>query len=900
MSVRRFGILIASSRFPDEPKLEDLRFPENDVDGLNEILTSKDHGQFTQTFVLKNKLHHEILLKINQILRDADRNDLVLIYYSGHGKLNPAGRLHLTSTDTVINALEATSIPVSTIKDYVDISSSNKIVLILDCCFSGAAGEAFARGGVDDQLHLVSGGRGTYILTASTGIQMAQEKESDQFGVFTKHVIEGIKSGEADLDSDGRITMGELYRYVHDRVLDEGFQEPMKWDLNVRGEMVISRSSRTPWTERRKKILKILYDLAAEGILPDDILDKARQVISLEPDQLKEEDRTYDRLLDQLLKNRLEPVEFIRKWDKVRPEKPDLQIKEQKELKRKAEEEKRRKEEEGLKRKTVEEHKKKEAETKRKAEEERKKKEIEANRKIKEERKQKEAEAKRKEVKEEPIPGEPPGISRALKFGVLIAATMLITIVGFWLYSQQQLKEVRQEIEKFDRLSLNLANAISEIDKPEQIEELYRQRDTLSLKVEGFSEQAAKAGLGLEMEELQKRLKQVQIQLANKEKELFTTRRGKLFVAAVPDNAVVKILNINQRFRPGMELEPGKYHVEVSSEGYEPQDRWIEIGPEEEKLINFELKKITPKVAWLHVETIPKNASVKIMNIIPKFVPGMELEPGSYDVEVAAVGFESQRRWVDLVAGHEEPFRFELAKIKVAEPTPPPKDRTNSIGMKFVLIPAGKFVMGSPPEEPGRDDDERQYEVKISKPFYIQTTEVSQGQWKRVMGNNPSNFKNCGDECPVESVSWGMAKEFISKLNQMEGTNKYRLPTEAEWEYACRAGTETAYSFDEVDKLGKYAWYSDNSKNRTHPVGRKKPNAWGLFDMHGNVWEWCQDWYGDYPSSSVADPKGSTKGKYRVKRGGSWGDNVWYLRSADRDRYDPGARGDGFRVVRDF
>jgi len=112
MSERRFGILIASSRFPEESKLEDLRFPENDVDGLNEILTSQDHGQFTQTFVLKNKLHHEILLKINQVLREADKNDLVLIYYSGHGKLNLAGKLHLTSTDSVINALEATSIPV--------------------------------------------------------------------------------------------------------------------------------------------------------------------------------------------------------------------------------------------------------------------------------------------------------------------------------------------------------------------------------------------------------------------------------------------------------------------------------------------------------------------------------------------------------------------------------------------------------------------------------------------------------------------------------------------------------------------------------------------------------------------------------------------------------------------
>jgi formylglycine-generating enzyme required for sulfatase activity len=149
----------------------------------------------------------------------------------------------------------------------------------------------------------------------------------------------------------------------------------------------------------------------------------------------------------------------------------------------------------------------------------------------------------------------------------------------------------------------------------------------------------------------------------------------------------------------------------------------------------------------------------------------------------------------------------------------PPKTFTNTIGMNFVLIQAGNFVMGSPANEPGRDDDEGQHEVNISKPFYLQTTEVSQGQWKKVMGDNPSHFKDCGDDCPIESVSWNDDQKFISKLNQLEDTNKYRLPTESEWEYACRAGTETAYSFgDEMESLDEYAWYSGS---QTHPVGKK-------------------------------------------------------------------------------
>jgi formylglycine-generating enzyme required for sulfatase activity len=137
----------------------------------------------------------------------------------------------------------------------------------------------------------------------------------------------------------------------------------------------------------------------------------------------------------------------------------------------------------------------------------------------------------------------------------------------------------------------------------------------------------------------------------------------------------------------------------------------------------------------------------------------------------------------------------------------------------------------------------------------------------------------------------------------MEGTIKYRLPSEAEWEYACRAGTTTEFSFgNEVDKLGEYVWYADNSGGTAKPVGKKKPNAWGLYDMHGNVREWCQDWYGDYPSNSDFDPRGLYKGEKRVLRGGSWLDDARHLRSANRGRSGTGFRNldIGFRVARDF
>jgi uncharacterized caspase-like protein len=252
MSERRYGVLIASSQYQDK-KLENLRCPENDVDGLSAVLASKDYGDFAETYVLKNKTHDDVLKNIYQVLKKAGKEDLILIYYSGHGKLNAAGKLHLTTTDTNVDLLDPTSIPLETIKSYIDISPSNKFILILDSCFSGAAGKTFAKGSIDDQLQLASSGRGTYVMTASTGIQIANEKEGDQYGLFTKHIIDGIKNGKA-ANEDGLVTMDTLYKHVHDEVLKESSQEPMRWAINVRGELVIARSE-TKREERAKQII---------------------------------------------------------------------------------------------------------------------------------------------------------------------------------------------------------------------------------------------------------------------------------------------------------------------------------------------------------------------------------------------------------------------------------------------------------------------------------------------------------------------------------------------------------------------------------------------------------------------------------------------------------------------
>ena len=215
----------------------------------------------------------------------------------------------------------------------------------------------------------------------------------------------------------------------------------------------------------------------------------------------------------------------------------------------------------------------------------------------------------------------------------------------------------------------------------------------------------------------------------------------------------------------------------------------------------------------------------------------------------------------------------------------------NSLGMEFIYIQQGTFMMGSPPNESGRYDDEKQHRVTLTKGFYMQITEVTQGQWKEVMGRNPSYFKNCGDDCPVEGVSWSDVQQFIRELNQREGSGTYRLPTEAEWEYAARGRAETPFSFgrclsaDQANYDGNYP-LSECSKgrdrHRTMPVASLLANSLGLHDMHGNVWEWCQDWYGDYPSGSVTDPSGPSGGSIRVRRGGGWNSGARRCRSADR------------------
>jgi formylglycine-generating enzyme required for sulfatase activity len=269
-----------------------------------------------------------------------------------------------------------------------------------------------------------------------------------------------------------------------------------------------------------------------------------------------------------------------------------------------------------------------------------------------------------------------------------------------------------------------------------------------------------------------------------------------------------------------------------------------------------------------------------------------QLGYGRHDILLKADGYNDYTNSIEVTQS-QRTFNFAMV-AKEGE-----KQTFTVKGVTFTMIPVkgGTFSMGATAEQSSPSDDEKPvHQVTLSN-YYIGETEVTQALWTAVMGKNPSNFK--GDNRPVEKVSWKDCQTFISKLNALTGKN-FRLPTEAEWEYAARGGSKSqGYQYSGSNNLSAVAWYTDNSGSQTHDVKTKSPNELGIYDMSGNVWEWCQDWYGSYSSNSVTNPTGAASGSYRVIRGGGWGSGAWYCRSAFRHYGTPAGRYNnlGLRLV---
>jgi formylglycine-generating enzyme required for sulfatase activity len=335
---------------------------------------------------------------------------------------------------------------------------------------------------------------------------------------------------------------------------------------------------------------------------------------------------------------------------------------------------------------------------------------------------------------------------------------------------------------------------------------------------------------------------------------------------------------VNKRFIPILFAEADVAHVPERLEHYM---RYLVSEETQYELLYRHLTR-QPRVIRPELGKIRTLEPVNKLNALPiedrqqEFVPIPEASPRTKDIS-----------------------KPQPVIVQPAQPAQTPSENLNGVKLEMVYIPSGEFLMGSNEYS----DEGPIHRVKLS-PYFIGKYPVTQAQWKAVMGNNPSRFQ--GDDLPVETVSWEDAKKFCETISAKTGKT-YRLPTEAEWEMACRAGSNGKYCFGDDEKLlGEYAWYGQNSDDKTHPVGQKKPNAWGLFDMHGNVWEWCGDWYGGRYYSEcekqglVTDPQGPATGSYRVARGGGWNNYAVRCRSADRGGVVPGNRRDGlgFRLVR--
>ena len=352
-----------------------------------------------------------------------------------------------------------------------------------------------------------------------------------------------------------------------------------------------------------------------------------------------------------------------------------------------------------------------------------------------------------------------------------------------------------------------------------------------------------------------------------------------------------EVVLVDDGRQPVAESQPHTPAAEPARANQE-QHEYPEPEPEPEQ----PRRKWLPWVVGVAVAAI---AFVAVMLLQPKPQPAIEVPDDLITAVTQSDTVSADEQPVQQVAQQpqkpepqqtqQQPQRpVQQQPVEQPQPTRPEPQRPqhNLPDIAMVYVSGGTFTMGATSEQ-GSDawDDEKPAHSVTLSGYYIGKYEVTQKLWKAVMGSNPSNFK--GDNLPVENVSWNDVQEFLRKLNAMTG-KRYRLPTEAEWEFAARGGNSSrGYKYSGSNSLGSVAWYTDNSGNRTHAVGTKSPNELGIYDMSGNVWEWCQDWYGSYSSSSQRNPHGSNSGSDRVRRGGSWLSNARYCRVSSRLSYSP-------------
>ena len=358
-------------------------------------------------------------------------------------------------------------------------------------------------------------------------------------------------------------------------------------------------------------------------------------------------------------------------------------------------------------------------------------------------------------------------------------------------------------------------------------------------------------------------------------------------------------------------LKEGMHLLEVRKDGYCSQQKTIQLAQQQKLDVAFDA--LSAIQGNLSVNFKPFGSDVYVDGVkvgqSPRVFNGVLV--GNHNVEISKSGYATSRQTVTISEGQTASISGSLTSSASSSGTnalssssSSPSGNTitipvkNGISIEMVKVEAGSFNMGATPEMQAPYEVEKPvHRVTLTNNYYIGKYEVTQALWKIVMGSNPSNFK--GDNLPVENVSWNNCQKFISKLNKLTGKS-FRLPTEAEWEFAARGGNKSrGYLYSGSNAIGDVAWYEGNSSFMTHAVGTKQPNELGIYDMTGNVWEWCQDWYDSYSSSPQTNPTGAVSGSYRVDRGGSWNCLARSCRASCRDRCTPDYRNNscGLRLV---
>ena len=349
-------------------------------------------------------------------------------------------------------------------------------------------------------------------------------------------------------------------------------------------------------------------------------------------------------------------------------------------------------------------------------------------------------------------------------------------------------------------------------------------------------------------------------------------------------------------------LKEGMHLLEVRKDGYRSQQKTIQLAQQQKLDVAFDA--LSAIQGNLSVNFKPFGSDVYVDGVkvgqSPRVFNGVLV--GNHNVEIRKSGYATSRQTVTISEGQTASISGSLTSTAstfgtnvLSSSSSSPSGNTitipvkNGISIEMVKVEAGSFNMGATPEMQAPYEVEKPvHRVTLTNNYYIGKYEVTQALWQAVMGSNPSYFK--GDDLPVEQVSWNDCQDFISKLNAMTG-KRFRLPSEAEWEYAARGGKKSrGYQYSGSNTLGDVAWYEGNSGSKTHAVGTKQPNELGIYDMTGNVYEWCQDWYGSYSSSPQTNPIGAVSGSSRVDRGGSWFFTAKHCRSSYRFNLTPGYR----------